>query len=99
MNSCLLHQIYTGSGVIVLGAASIPLYALVIIFGRHNILFDQMHTTLDVGTIILDAADTLLCVKAIIFGLNNIVLDTFVISLSALNIIVVSNTIWFVQNI
>ena len=76
-----------------MGADNKLLYALVIIFGRHGILFNQLHTSLVAGAIILDAADKLLCVQIIIFGLNNIVLDAFAIPLSALNIIVDSKTI------
>ena len=76
-----------------MGADNKLLYALVIIFGRHSILFNQLHTSFGAGAIILDAADKLLCVQVIIFGLNNIALDAFAIPLSAMNIIVGSKTI------
>ena len=36
---------------ILFGAADVLVYALVIIFGQLSSLFDQMHTTLDVGVI------------------------------------------------
>ena len=57
------------------------------IFGRHSILFNQLHTAVYVGAIILDAFEKLLCVEVIIFGLNDIVLDAFAIPLSVMNII------------
>ena len=59
------------------------LYALVTVFDRHSILFNQLHAVVGIGAIILDAADKLLCVQVIIFGLNNI----------AINILVGSQTI------
>ena len=49
------------------------------IFGRHSILFNQLHTAVYVGAIILDASEKLLCVEVIIFGLNDLVLDAFAI--------------------
>ena len=51
-----------GGGDTVLGADNKLLYALVIILGRHSILFNQLHTLLGAGIIILDAADKLLYV-------------------------------------
>ena len=63
IHDCLNVNTYKSldSGVIVLGANNTLLYALVIILGRHSILFNQLHTSLGAGAIILDAADRLLC--------------------------------------
>ena len=71
----LLGQIYKilCGGVIVLGAADILVYALVIILGQFSSLFDQLHKTLDIGAIVL---------------------DSFVITFSAVNIVIGSKGIW-----
>ena len=84
-----MGHIYKTSGVdiIVLGASDIVLCALIIIFGQHSILFDQMHTPVAVDAMILDAAGKLFCVIIIIFDLNSIVFDSFVIPLSVVTII------------
>ena len=69
-HDCLKVNIYKalGGGVIVLGADNTVLYALVIILGRHSILFNQLHISLGAGAIILGASDKLLCVEIKIFG-------------------------------
>ena len=86
-----MGHIYKTSGVdiIVLGASDILLCALIIIFGQHSILFDQMHTSVAVDAMILNAAGKLFCVIITIFDLNtcSIVFDSFVIPLSVVTII------------
>ena len=61
-------------GAIVLDAADILVYALVIIVGQFSSLFDQMHKTLDVGAIVLDAFVITLSAVNIVIGSKGILL-------------------------
>ena len=69
------------------------MYAFVIIFGRHSISFNQLHTAVDISALILDEADKLLCVQFIIFGLKNIVVESLSRRICAMNIITGTKTI------
>ena len=64
----------------------ILLCALIIIFGQHSILFDQMPTSVTVDAMILDAACHLFCVMILIFDLHTIAFDSVVIPLSVVTI-------------